>query len=295
MEFGTYPQRSDDEMLALILSVAKNDERIRAVTMNGSRANPNAPKDRYQDFDIVYFVTEIEPFVADKRWLDVFGERVIMQTPDDWDICLPYDDPNRGKHFGFLMQFMDGNRIDLSVALPELIPAMTADSETILLLDKDGIIPPLPETSDRDYWAKKPDAGHFYGTCNEFLWVSAYVAKGLARKEVTFAKTCMEQYTRDALLGMLECYVGIRTDFSVAIGKSGKYLPYFLPKDVWERYLATFPDAQIENMWASLFEMQELFHDLGSKTAEALGYTFPEEEYQRMQWYLHKLKNEADA
>jgi len=294
MDFQKIPQRSDETMLSLILSVANEDERIRAVTMNGSRANPNAPKDRYQDFDIVYFATDIKPFVEDTRWLDVFGERVIMQTPDDWNIFLPYDDPNRGKHFGFLMQFMDGNRIDLTVAQLSLIPELTADSETIVLLDKDHLLSGVPEASDRDYWAKKPDANHFYGTCNEFLWVSTYVAKGLARKEISFAKTCMEQYVRDALLQILEYYVGIKTDFSVSIGKSGKYLPKFLSAELWEQYLATYPDAAIEHMWASLFRMQKLFHKLGTEIAAALEITFPEEEYRRVQWYLQKVKDEAD-
>lgn len=35
--------RSEQEMLDLILDTARQDERIRAVILNGSRANPNAP------------------------------------------------------------------------------------------------------------------------------------------------------------------------------------------------------------------------------------------------------------
>jgi aminoglycoside 6-adenylyltransferase len=46
--------RSEQEMLYLIVSTAANDDRIRAVIMTGSRANPNAPRDCFQDFDIVY-------------------------------------------------------------------------------------------------------------------------------------------------------------------------------------------------------------------------------------------------
>ena len=53
--------RSEQEMLDLILETARNDERIRAVIMNGSRANPNALRDPFQDFDIVYLVTETAP------------------------------------------------------------------------------------------------------------------------------------------------------------------------------------------------------------------------------------------
>ena len=48
--------RSEEEMMHLILQVAKDDERVRAVYLNGSRTNPNAPKDRFQDYDVVYVV-----------------------------------------------------------------------------------------------------------------------------------------------------------------------------------------------------------------------------------------------
>ena len=45
--------RSEQEMLDLIVGIAREDKCIRAVIMNGSRANPNAPRDFFQDFDIV--------------------------------------------------------------------------------------------------------------------------------------------------------------------------------------------------------------------------------------------------
>ena len=50
--------RTEKEMFELILGVAKRDERVRAVYMNGSRANPNVKKDLFQDYDIVYAVME---------------------------------------------------------------------------------------------------------------------------------------------------------------------------------------------------------------------------------------------
>jgi len=39
--------RPEQEMMNLILGVAKADERIRAVLLIGSRANPTVPKDSY--------------------------------------------------------------------------------------------------------------------------------------------------------------------------------------------------------------------------------------------------------
>lgn len=58
--------RSEKEMMELILSVARKDERIRAVYMNGSRTNPNVKKDIFQDYDIVYVVKENRPFMKTK-------------------------------------------------------------------------------------------------------------------------------------------------------------------------------------------------------------------------------------
>ncbi len=43
-------------MLDLIINTAKEDERIRAVIMNGSRVNPNVKRDCFQDYDIIYVV-----------------------------------------------------------------------------------------------------------------------------------------------------------------------------------------------------------------------------------------------
>lgn len=50
--------RSEQEMYELIIGTARADERIRAVYINGSRTDKNAPKDIFQDYDIVYAVCE---------------------------------------------------------------------------------------------------------------------------------------------------------------------------------------------------------------------------------------------
>lgn len=96
--------RTEQEMMGLILGVAADNERVRAVVMNGSRADPNAPRDVFQDYDIVYFVTDLDSYIEDMSWVDIFGERMIMQMPKP-DCGLVY-----------LMQFTDGNRIDLTLA-----------------------------------------------------------------------------------------------------------------------------------------------------------------------------------
>ena len=61
--------RSEKEMMDLVLSLAEQDERIRIVTLEGSRANINIPKDEFQDYDITYFVSDIEVFIKFKAFI----------------------------------------------------------------------------------------------------------------------------------------------------------------------------------------------------------------------------------
>ncbi len=56
--------RTENEMYNLILEIAKNDDRIKAVYMNGSRTNENVPKDIFQDYDIVYVAEDTKSFIC---------------------------------------------------------------------------------------------------------------------------------------------------------------------------------------------------------------------------------------
>ena len=210
----------DDELLQLILDTARDDARVRAVMLTGSRANPNAVKDVFQDFDIVYYVTEVASFTADHAWIDRFGERMILQMPK----TMGDPPPEKNDDFIYLIQLMDRNRIDLNLSPVAKIGTEPLDSQSILLLDKDNLFQPLPPPSDRDYWPQAPSAKNFADCCNEFWWVSLYVAKGLARREILYAKDMMDQVVRPQLLKMLTWQAGIQTDFSRSIGKAGKYL-----------------------------------------------------------------------
>ncbi|MDO5156376.1 MAG: aminoglycoside 6-adenylyltransferase [Eubacteriales bacterium] len=82
--------RSEQEIMDLILEIAQKDDKIKAVYMNGSRTNPNVPKDIFQDYDIVYVVTDTKPYIEDKGWPDRFGEVWFMQYPDeDYYVAKP--------------------------------------------------------------------------------------------------------------------------------------------------------------------------------------------------------------
>jgi len=239
-------------MFELILGFASKDERIRAVILNGSRANPNAPRDLFQDYDILYIVTSVDDFVRDRSWIRTFGELIMMQTPDEK--VFPPPDACKGR-FAFLMLFQDGNRIDLTFYPVDQISKLRLESASLLLMDKDGIIGPLPPASDRDYIPSPPSEKEFQDCCNEFWWIATNIAKGLWRRELPYAKFMFDCPARDALMAMLNWHIGIRTGFSADPGKFGKYFEKHLSEQHWKAFVQTYPDGEFENIWRALFVM----------------------------------------
>ena len=153
--------RTEKEMYDMLLQIAREDERIKAVYMNGSRTNKNVPKDIFQDYDIVYVVTDTKPFIDDKGWINRFGEIWFMQYPDEHP-DYPSDKEN---FYGWLMQFRDGNRIDLHVeSITHAKEHISDDKLCKILLDKDGILPDIPEATDKDYFVKRPSKEQFLCT-----------------------------------------------------------------------------------------------------------------------------------
>jgi aminoglycoside 6-adenylyltransferase len=279
--------RTQQEMLDLILETARCDERVRAVIMNGSRVNPNAPRDPFQDFDIVYIVTDVSSFRQDHEWIKRFGDLMIMQLPEDMQDPPANDDES----FGFLMQFMDGNRIDLGIFTFAQWKERGKDSLSLLLLDKDGIIEPFPPASEADYLPKPPTAKAFSDCCNEFWWVSPYVAKGLWRGEILYAKCLHEEVVRGAeLMKMLRWHIGIKTDFQVNPGKLGKYFQRYLEPELWEMLLKTFADASYENTWEALFATCNLFRKVAVSIAEHFGFQYPTEDDRRVTAHLEYVR-----
>lgn len=269
---GKSAMRTEREMMDLILGFAKQDERVRIVTMEGSRLNKNAPVDKFQDYDLSFIVTDVESYTGDDRWLDVFGRRIIMQKPN----AMTLFPPQPGSCPCYLMLYEDGNRIDLTLRpLEELDRYFSAaDSLTAVLLDKDGRCPPLGEPSDRSYHVRKPGVEFIEDCCNEFWWLSTYVAKGLRRHELLYALYHL-QLMRGQLLNMVSWKVGRETGYGVSVGKSCKYLKNYVSPDLWERITASYRAFDAASARRALLDCCGLFREVSAEVSAALGYPLP--------------------
>lgn len=279
--------RTEQQMMDLILSTARSDERVRAVWMNGSRTNPNAPRDLFMDFDVVYAVTEMDSFLQDPSWIDCFGERIILQTPEDMHLFPP----SLGGRYTYLMLFEDGNRIDLMlVPLQDAARYAMEDRLTVYCLEKDGILPKISIPSDEDYHVQKPDPFCYSDCCNEFWWVSTYVAKGLWRGELLYALHHLNQPVGNMLLQIMSWLAGTRTGFTVSVGKCGKYLEKYLTPEEWEMLLATHPSGTEDAVWDALFTACSLFSRAAKQIACHLGLQYDQGQEDKVMAYLRRVQ-----
>ena len=279
--------RSEQEMFDLILNTAQEDERIRAVMMNGSRANPNAPRDFFQDYDIVYFVTDAAPYTRNLEWIKRFGELMILQLPDDMADPPPVDAPG----YCYLMQFSDGNRIDLSIFPVDKLDAVGEGQPDDHPAGQGRAVPARCRRRATGITSpSRPPPSSSTDCTNEFWWVSPYAAKGLWRDELPYAKHMADSYVREQLDKMLAWYVGVKTDFQVSPGKDGKYLKHILEPELYSLLLQTYADADTEHSWEALLAMAELFRRVAIPVAEHFGYEYPYGDDQRVSAHLRHVR-----
>lgn len=283
--------RSQEEMLRLILDRAARDERIRAVTMEGSRANSHAVHDRYSDFDICYIVTDVRAFTQDRGWIKDFGELLIAQYPNDW-YDHPYDYSGH-ETFVCLLQFADGNRIDLSlIDVRNIAHEAKNDEPRIVLMNKDGFPELIPVESEAAYYIRRPSEKEYLDACNEFRWLSVYITKGLCRRELYYAKYAYDVLVMKMFMKMLNWRVAAENDFQITTGGSSKYLGRFLSPGEMERFQNIFPDGRYEDIWEKLFNMYDYFSENAQYVASRLGYPFDRQETDRVRAFLSQRRAE---
>ena len=166
--------RTDQEILGLILETAKKLQ-VDAVALSGSRTDTKAPKDEFQDYDVVYVVDDLDNLTSDLAWLDQFGTRIIEQH----NIL--------GNRRLYIMLFEDGNRIDLILCPKDHIQEwVESEADFTVLEDPKGLFVPHSPSPER-FWTSPASETDFEKSYNEFWWVSAYVVKWIYRKQVIYA------------------------------------------------------------------------------------------------------------
>lgn len=172
--------RTEKEMFDIIIDTARSDDRVLAAYLKGSRANPNVPRDIYQDFDIMYVVKETESFRADTSWMNPFGKVILKQEQDDaygygerFGLRSHYD-----KTYSWLLIFEDGNRIDIGVETLETMKEGSNRNKLFLpLIDKKGCLPRCLRLQMRNFTSENPQKRNFRAAVMNFSGRSVMLSK----------------------------------------------------------------------------------------------------------------------
>ena len=260
--------RAETEMLDLILQTAKTIQ-VEAVVMSGSRTNQNAPKDEFQDYDVVYVVDDFDNLTSDLSWLNQFGKRIIEQ-----EVTLDH-------RRLYLMLFEDGNRIDLTLCPKEHIKEwVESEADYTVLKDEKGLFESYT-TNPQRYWISPASETDFEKTCNEFWWVSAYVVKGICRKQVIYATDHLYGICQQELLKVLAWQVASDKG-TVDIGKNYKYLFNYLPTEKEKEFSDLLDFSSVEKLIQSLYATMKLFHQEAQSLAQKMGFDYDKEVAEKM-------------
>lgn len=266
--------RTETEMLDVILKTAETLQ-VAAVAMSGSRTDTKAPKDEFQDYDVVYVVDDLDNLTSDLSWLDQFGKRIIEQ-----EVGL-------GQRRLYLMLFEDGNRIDLTLCPKEHMKEwVDSESKFIVLEDEKGLFAPYSPTPQR-YWTSPASETDFENSCNEFWWVSAYVGKGICRNQVIYATDHLYGICQQEFLKILAWQVASDRG-KVDIGKNYKYLFNYLPAEKKKEFSNLLDFSSLDKITQSLFATMQLFHREAQRLAQKLGFDYDKEVAEKMIQYAEE-------
>ena len=266
--------RAETEMLDLILQIAKTIQ-VEAVVMSGSRTNQNAPKDEFQDYDVVYVVDDFDNLTSDLSWLNQFGKRIIEQ-----EVTLDH-------RRLYLMLFEDGNRIDLTLCPKEHIKEwVESEADYTVLKDEKGLFESYT-TNPQRYWITPATETDFEKACNEFWWVSAYVVKGICRNQLVYATDHLYGICQQELLKVLAWQVASDKG-TVDIGKNYKYLFNYLPTEKEKEFSDLLDLSSLEKITQSLYDTMELFHREAQYLAQKMGFDYDKEVAEKMVQYAEE-------
>ena len=270
--------RTDKEMLGMILQIAKKIQ-VGAVALSGSRTDTKAPKDEFQDYDVVYVVDDLDNLTSDLAWLDQFGTRIIEQHN------------LLGNRRLYLMLFEDGNRIDLTLCPKDQIQEWVEnEADFTVLEDPKGLFESYSPRPER-FWIHPASEMDFEKTCNEFWWVSAYVVKGICRKQVIYATDHLYGICQQELLKVLAWQVASDRG-TVVIGKNYKYLFNYLPAETEKEFSNLLDFSSLDKITHSLLATMQIFHQEAQILAQKMGFEYDREVAEKMiQYAEEKLQN----
>lgn len=277
---------NEDLVISQLTKWAHRDPNIRALILTSSRAAKNRPVDFLSDYDVEVFVRDTAPFIKEDTWLNPFGD-IMVRWPARPQVT---DDP---QWITQLVLFTHRVRIDFQITSQGPDASSNVSSGYDVLVDKDGMTSRIPAPCFPYETIQQPSWADFESRMTAFWWDIVYVAKGLFRRELNYAKVMLDGTIRfDKLLPLLNWYVGITHGWNVNTGQYGKWLHKYLDHEVWQRYQQTFADSDFDKNWGALYATIELFRTISIEVAEHFEFPYPHDTDGMVTAFIQEIEHE---
>lgn len=280
--------RENTKIMNLILNIAKEDYRIRAAFLTGSKVNPLEKRDDMQDYDVIYCVTEVEDFSVDSSFLEKL-DPIFVYSPEV--AKKQVKEVKKEVNYNILLE--DGVKIDIRFYPVDKITELVSTNTLLsLLMDKDNLIKQLPMSSDVSLRTMRPTKNEFEQTIYEFFLNIIETLPYLYRYQYVGA-TLAYRKVEDSLLKMLSWYIGYTKDYKINFGKDYKNIEVYIEEDHKEIFFDSITYTDIESLWKAVFASLSYFRKLGLAMAERLNFPYPKQTDVSLVKYVREIRDKA--
>lgn len=260
-----------DAVIEKLTQWGNRSERVYAAVVIGSQAREEHPADEYSDLDVILAVERPEELLQSDAWLEELGEPRVSFVED----ALGGSQERRVLFDGGLdVDFVIFSREGFDRAAKEL-GAGILERGCRVLIDKIGLESTFPPAgAGGGTYMPLTEAG-FDNLVQDFWYHAVWAAKKLKRGELWTAKCCVDNYMKEKLLALAECYAHAVHGPEYETWHNGRFLEEWAEE--WLiRYLsniyARYDRGEIEH---ALFATMDLFRRMAKDAGNRLGYSYP--------------------
>lgn len=274
---------SYDALIKSILTWSRTDPTLRAAAIIGSQARSDHTADQWSDLDVLMFVSDVEPYIADGRWAERMAPvwlSFVEPTPD-------------GRGWERRVLFAGGLDVDFalvpdawfSTVVANEIPPDMADvlrRGYRILIDKDGQLDkvahrPLPEVPS----FQPPAETAFLSVVHDFWYHSLWTIRHLRRGEVWWAKSGCDGRLKALLQQMLEWHAQATRGPGTDTWMRGRFLEEWADPRAVVQLRDAFAHYDAIDIARALLATMDIFRWLAIEVAESWGYPYPTQSEQK--------------
>jgi aminoglycoside 6-adenylyltransferase len=256
--------------------LAKFDE-SQLLVLNGSMADPNIPKDQFQDIDLSMFTLDIS------RTTDRIHQCTLLH-----DVLL-FSETRRETTFAHVsvrLLLESGTEVDFNIYSNKEVFLRKINHFVVPLFNKLNEFMDFAPPTHRPFHVDKPNAEEFHRLFIDINWAVANVLKGVRREQLIYAKHKYDTTLQPKLKKLLVWYIRDQHDWNVSLGSHGKRIKEYVQPEIYNHYLETYSTNCMESIPKTLLRAKSFVADIGTRLADSLGYQFPTDINNKMSRFL---------